>query len=247
MGNQLQERCESEGCRMTGFTTDAERAQVTLERDKRCPTRCGVWRCGAACGRGRCASTASAPNLSGICRLGRQVAYSSNTTQCKATARPATSPIWTTSSSNSVRNHCEDDKAPDVLGNHGTPALLDSHLPCLLCPNLVFQTPLTLDSPPRLDSPRRGSRQTGSNRRPADYKSAALPTELYRHCTRPLLAREPRNPIAADSRLIRRIKTRVKTCVQNPSNASSQSSRPAGPGDALRAAPQIAEFKIRRN
>src|SRR4051812_2563387 len=25
------------------------------------------------------------------------------------------------------------------------------------------------------------SRQTGSNRRPADYKSAALPTELYRH------------------------------------------------------------------
>ena len=227
MGNQLQERCESEGCRMTGFTTDAERAQATLERDKRCPTRCGVWRRGAACGRGRCASTASAPNLSGICRLGRQVAYSSNTTQCKATARPATSPIWTTSSSNSVRNHCEDDKAPDVLGNHGTPALLDS--------------------PPRLDSPRRGSRQTGSNRRPADYKSAALPTELYRHCTRPLLDREPRNPIAADSRLIRRIKTRVKTCVQNPSNASSQSSRPAGPGDALRAAPQIAEFKIRRN
>ena len=27
---------------MTGFTTDAERAQVTLERDKRCPPRCGV-------------------------------------------------------------------------------------------------------------------------------------------------------------------------------------------------------------
>ena len=27
---------------MTGFTTDAERAQVTLERDKRCPPRRGA-------------------------------------------------------------------------------------------------------------------------------------------------------------------------------------------------------------
>ena len=42
MRNQLQKRCESEGYRMTAFTTDAERAQVTLEWDKRCLPRCGV-------------------------------------------------------------------------------------------------------------------------------------------------------------------------------------------------------------
>ena len=69
---------------------------------------------GAACARGRCASTASAPNLSRVCLLGRRVERSSNTTQCKAPARAAASPIWTTSFSNSVRNHCEEDKAPDI-------------------------------------------------------------------------------------------------------------------------------------
>ena len=42
MQNQLQIFYESEGYRMTGFTTDAERAQVTLECDKRCPLRCGM-------------------------------------------------------------------------------------------------------------------------------------------------------------------------------------------------------------
>ena len=70
---------------------------------------------GAACARGRCVSTASASNLSRICHLGRRVACPSNTTQCKATERPAASPIWTTSFSNSVRNHCEDDKAPHFV------------------------------------------------------------------------------------------------------------------------------------
>ena len=39
----------------------------------------------------------------------------------------------------------------------------------------------------RSHSLRRGSRQTGSNRRPADYKSAALPTELYRQTEFPRL------------------------------------------------------------
>ena len=42
MRNQLQKLYESEGCRTTASTTDARRAQVTLERDKRSPPRCGV-------------------------------------------------------------------------------------------------------------------------------------------------------------------------------------------------------------
>ena len=42
MRNQLPKLYESEGYRMTGLTTDAERAQVTLACDKRCPARCGV-------------------------------------------------------------------------------------------------------------------------------------------------------------------------------------------------------------
>src|SRR4030095_1464790 len=37
----------------------------------------------------------------------------------------------------------------------------------------------TLEHDSRVDL--RGSRQSDSNRRPADYKSAALPTELCRH------------------------------------------------------------------
>ena len=40
MRNQLQKLYESEGYRMTDFTTDGERAQVTLEWDKRCLPRC---------------------------------------------------------------------------------------------------------------------------------------------------------------------------------------------------------------
>jgi transposase len=40
MRNQLQKLYESEGYRMTDFTTDGERAQVTLEWDKRCLPQC---------------------------------------------------------------------------------------------------------------------------------------------------------------------------------------------------------------
>jgi hypothetical protein len=42
MRNPLRKLYESEGYRVTGFTTDAERAQVTLDWDKRCPPQCGV-------------------------------------------------------------------------------------------------------------------------------------------------------------------------------------------------------------
>src|SRR5687768_11238821 len=43
------------------------------------------------------------------------------------------------------------------------------------------------------------SRQSGSNRRPADYKSAALPTELYRHLLgQSLLSKVSNRPLYPD-------------------------------------------------